>query len=177
MVLVLPNNKEKQTIAVGMGEMVVTSDPQTELICMGLGSCIAVCAYIPRRRIGAMAHVVLPTAPTATTGDPTARYADQAIPLLVTQLRQQGVAVRNARIVLCGGAAIFPPMRNSLDIGARNLEQVLVELTRHSLTPVMSEVGSTVSRTITLQVATGIVNIRSVKGNVQVSADLSASQV
>ncbi len=171
----VPNKPDKLTMAVGMGEMAISDNPNAELICMGLGSCIAVCVYIPRRRIGALAHVVLPTAP-ATVTEPTARYANQAITLLVRQLRQQGAAVRNARVVLCGGAAIFPPLRNTLDIGVRNLDEVMTELKRHGLAPMISEVGGTMSRTITLQVATGIVNIRTVKGGNAVTADLSAPQ-
>jgi chemotaxis protein CheD len=163
----------RQTIAVGMGELVISADPEAALLCMGLGSCIAVCLYAPRRRVGALAHVVLPTAPAGSTGQ-TARYADQAIPLLVNELRGRGVALRGVQAVLCGGAAIFPPSQNSMDIGARNLQAITTELARVGLPVAATAVGGTVSRTITLHVATGLVHIRTVQDKEPQEIDLGA---
>ena len=46
-------------IEVGMGEGAVAVDPQV-LSSPGIGSCVAVALYDSERRIGGMAHVMLP---------------------------------------------------------------------------------------------------------------------
>jgi len=50
-----------KTTNIGMGELVVSKDPQDVLSCIGLGACIAMCIWDPAARIGGVAHMLLPT--------------------------------------------------------------------------------------------------------------------
>jgi chemotaxis protein CheD len=152
----------KTMTTVGLGGLVISADPATELACLGLGSCIAVCAYDPRRHIGAMAHIVLP-AGGAGTGEHEARYADTALPALASQLSRYYLRLSEMRIVLCGGASIFPPLKNIMDIGQRNVTAVREGLTRLQARAQLEEVGGGESRTIILDVASGKVRLRTVK--------------
>ena len=52
-----------RVIAVGMGEGIVTTAPDI-ISSQGVGSCVIVTLYAPRRKLGGMAHIMLPTAPT-----------------------------------------------------------------------------------------------------------------
>ncbi|HEX2948520.1 MAG TPA: chemotaxis protein CheD [Armatimonadota bacterium] len=163
----------RKTISIGMGEMVVTSDPDAALICLGLGSCIAICAYDPRRNVGAMVHVVLP-APSTGNATPPAKYASTAVPLLVEKLTRAGVRKADARIILCGGAAIFAALSGIMDIGQRNIAAVHEGLQQAGLKVIKEDVGGKESRTVTLDVATGIVKLRTVRTGEAVFADLRA---
>jgi chemotaxis protein CheD len=161
-----------KTISVGMGEIQVSNDREVELVTLGLGSCIAICAYDARRGVGAMVHVVLPAAANGQAVPP-AKYADSAVPLLIDELRRRGVRPADVRIALGGGAAIFPPLSELMDIGKRNLVAVHDQLERAGLRVVKEDTGGRESRTITLNIASGTVRMRTVRQGEQVLADLS----
>ncbi len=151
-----------RTVSVGMGEVIVSRDPGVELVCLGLGSCIAVCLYEPRQRLAAMAHVVLPTCGGFHSERP-GKYADTAIPHLLREVRKNSADPMHSRVVLCGGAAIFPPINALVDIGRRNLVAVKGALRESGVAIVKQEVGGRESRTVRLSVETGQVRLRTVR--------------
>lgn len=149
------------SICVGMGEIATATDMDAELLCLGLGSCIAVCVYEKRKHFGLMGHIVLPTAQKPDVTLP-GKYADTAIPLIVKELQRVGIRTEQTRVVLCGGAAIFPSLEGIMDIGQRNLTAVRAGLQQHGFRIVKEEVGGRISRTLTLRVGTGQVRLRTV---------------
>jgi chemotaxis protein CheD len=46
-------------IKVGMADLAVCKAPQ-KLMTAGLGSCVGVCIYDPRTKVGGLAHIMLP---------------------------------------------------------------------------------------------------------------------
>ncbi|HEY3418692.1 MAG TPA: chemotaxis protein CheD, partial [Armatimonadota bacterium] len=137
-------------------------DPKAELLCLGLGSCIAICAYDPVVSVGAIVHVVLPAAPRGEA-IPPGKYACTAVPLLCHELRSVGARLERVKIALCGGAAIFPPLSGLMDIGQRNLTAVREKLKEARLTVVKEDVGGRESRTVMMSVSNGIVRVRTVR--------------
>ncbi len=88
-------------ITVGIGGLEVTADPGSVLITHGLGSCIAVIVYDPKRKIGGMLHFQLPTAslsPERAAASP-GTFADSGIPLLFERLYALGCQKRNITIM------------------------------------------------------------------------------
>ena len=115
---------DEQTIAVGLGDIVVTADPALSLACFGIGSCICLCAYDPLKKIAGMAHIVLPESKGHKPSEYATKYADVAVPQLLGDMSKLG-AVKNRLVVkLIGGARMIQSLENStlLDMGARNLE-------------------------------------------------------
>jgi chemotaxis protein CheD len=153
----------KKMTTVGLGEMAICDDPDGELACLGLGSCVAVCAYDERRHLGALLHVVLPKGGQAAGAAALMRYADTAVPAMASQLAARAVRLSEMKVVLCGGAAIFPPFQGVMDIGNRNIEAVHNELQRLRVPVVKEELGGSESRTIILDVRTGSVRLRTVR--------------
>ncbi len=147
---------------IGMGELVVARDDGLHLGCVGLGSCIAICAFDPYTRVGGVVHVVLPTAPEGRSGS-AGKYADTAVPALVTALRQAGAHLGDVRVALCGGAGIFTTAVSSAQIGQRNILAVRHALTEARLHVVREEVGGSEGRTVLLHLDTGAVYVRSVR--------------
>ena len=79
----VPNDTD--TIVVGMAEMHVRRYPCGPLACLGLGSCIALCAYDPVHKVGGIVHIVLPSSEKKSGIVPT-KYADTAVPALLEEM-------------------------------------------------------------------------------------------
>jgi chemotaxis protein CheD len=150
-------------VSVAIGQWAVAAAPVK--VRTLLGSCVGVVLYDRAARLGGLAHVVLPSARGVV--DHPGKYADTAIPALISDLeRQLGGKIR-ARLIakLIGGANMFqmdPSLgeRSGLNIGQRNqeaIEQILAELT---IPVVARDVGGTSGRRLTLDTASGIVTIK-----------------
>lgn len=74
-----------ETAIIGIGEYRVGRMPMSSI---GLGSCIGLVIHDQDRSIGSLAHIMLPSSQGRT--DRPGKYADSAVDLLVTELRQAG---------------------------------------------------------------------------------------
>lgn len=146
-------------IPVGMGEVRVLRGPEGMLFCLGLGSCVSVCAYDPVTRVGGMAHIVLPSA-RGTPGGAPGRYADTGVPHLLQEMVRQGAHLQRLVVKLAGGACISPcgPFR----VGEENVEAVRRALALWGLRPAGEDVGGSWGRTVCLYLDTGRVTVSSV---------------
>ncbi len=84
-----------------------------------LGSCVSVTLWDPVRRIGAMSHIML----VGRRGGarPDARYADDALALMLAELAALGVAPQDCQAKVFGGGNMFPTLvGRDGDIGRRN---------------------------------------------------------
>jgi chemotaxis protein CheD len=151
-----------QNVSVRMGELVLAKDPDQELACL-VGSCIAVCMYDPSKKIGAIAHVVLP-APPRPDPAPPGKYGTTAVPELIAQMRDAGCRTSDIKVVVCGGATIFQALGEAHNIGKRNIESVRSGLIDAKLAIAAEDVGGQESRTITLNLREGVARIRTVRG-------------
>jgi chemotaxis protein CheD len=73
-----------------------------------LGSCVAITAWHPARRIGGMCHYML--ADGTARGDPSRRalYATQALALFEQAIRGSQTAVTDYAVNMIGGGNMFP---------------------------------------------------------------------
>ena len=132
---------------------------------VGLGSCVAIMLHAPRARVGAMAHVLLPDESLARGEQPPAKFASAAVPLLLKDLKAQGVAEPLvAKIV--GGAAMFASLLKTggVNMGERNIEAVRVALKLAGIPIVGEDVGGDFGRSVYFTPADGQVRVRSLRG-------------
>jgi chemotaxis protein CheD len=135
------------------------------LVAIGLGSCVVVTLYDRTRRIGGMAHILLPDPSAARDASNPARFATTAVPLLRDAMLAAGArAPFEAKLV--GGAALFGAMLGSggQQIGERNVAAARRALIALGITIAGSETGGTSGRTAELDVATGALEVRGVRG-------------
>jgi chemotaxis protein CheD len=88
-----------------------------------------------------MSHFLLPArGGTDTTPGLDARYGDEAMELMLDELRQQGVASSQCQGKVFGGGNMFPDhfRAGAMNVGQRNGEAALELLTRHGV-PIVSE--------------------------------------
>jgi chemotaxis protein CheD len=134
-------------IAVRMGEIAVSSNPDDVLLAIGLGSCIGLALVDQRRGVAGLAHVMLPEAPAGR--GPVGKFADLAVPELVEQVTALGASRPMLRAVLVGGAQMFSLGSSAaMDIGVRNDAAVRAALAKERISIVAAEVGGSMGRTI-----------------------------
>lgn len=160
--------QEQEVYVVGMGEMLIVDSPDAVLSCIGLGSCIAVCAYDAGERIGGMAHIVLPKN-YGIPGKSEAKYADTAVPLLLSEMVKKGSIKSRLIVKIAGGAqmTLAPGLRDTFKTGERNVEAIMSVLRRENVTPKAADTGGSVGRTVRMYLKTGRVTVKTAYGVAQ----------
>jgi chemotaxis protein CheD len=145
-------------VVVRIGEVAASGTAGDVLLCVGLGSCVGLALVSRRVRACALAHVMLPEADGRPTDSP-AKYADHAVPALITRLRWLGAYPASLEAVVVGGAQMFPASVG-MDIGARNEAAVRAALDTAGVPVTAAATAGSVGRTIRVDVATGTVTVR-----------------
>ena len=165
-IMIAPTVKENiETIIAAMGEIQVSRDHSGVLACLGLGSCIGVCAYDPVSKVGGMAHVVLPNSGGKDTISP-GKFADTAVPLLLQEMAKEGGARSRLVVKLVGGAqlALARGLESAFKTGERNLAEVKEALARENISVAATDTGGNVGRTVRLFLDTGKVIVKTAGG-------------
>ncbi len=151
-------------IRVKMADLNVIESPGV-LITSGLGSCIGVTLYDGKKRIGGMAHVMLPDSTTMRSQTNLAKYADTALELLLEKLSKLGVERRRLKAKMAGGAQMFnfDSDNDLMRIGARNTEAVKKKLEECGIPLIAEDTGGSHGRTMEFYTENGLVIIKSVK--------------
>lgn len=135
------------------------------LVAVGLGSCVAIVLYDRKARVGGMAHVLLPDPSAARDAANPARFASEAVPQLLEQMRAAG-ARGPLEAKLAGGAALFGSLLGGSggQMGERNAQAARAALVAAGIPIVASDVGGTRGRSVSFDVATGVLDVRDVRG-------------
>ena len=150
-------------IAVGLGDLYTsTSD---DLVAYSLGSCVGVCLWDPVARVGAMAHVVLPSAPAGPVATP-GKFGDSAVAALLAALKRAGAQKFRLQCKIAGGAAVLAiGGGGSLPkIGDRNVEAVKAALAQANIRILGEQTGGNMGRTVRLEPSSGRVLVRTDRG-------------
>lgn len=147
-------------VIVGVGEIASAEDPKV-LITQALGSCIGLTLWDPRLRLGGMAHVMLPAAPSGEFTGRRYRFADLAVPELVERMVEDGASRHRLIAKMAGGASMFKGESGLDSIGGRNAAAVLEQLEKCGLLVRAADTGGSHARTIELHLDTGILLVRS----------------
>ncbi|MCY6370436.1 chemotaxis protein CheD [Clostridium ganghwense] len=153
----------KNDIRVGIADL-NTASPPKKLITVGLGSCIGIVLYDTSRKIGGLAHIMLPDSTQFTKVNNPMKFADLAIPLLLKKMEKEGAIKRNLIAKIAGGASMFNFSDKSMimDIGNRNSISVKKVLKEMSIPIISEETGGNKGRTMIFDTENGIVQIKTV---------------
>jgi chemotaxis protein CheD len=157
--------QERVSINVGMGEIAVSASPHAVLTCIGLGSCIAVCAYDRVAKLGGLIHIVLPQHHTENPAE-FSKYADTGVPLMLAKVIQNGGNKDRLIVKIAGGAqmTVSPGIKDTFKTGEKNLVNILAVLEKLGIGLSAADVGGNLGRTVRLHVGTGIVTVKTVNG-------------
>ena len=120
-----------------------------------LGSCVTLCLWDSRRKIGGMNHVMLPDGPEYAAN--RNRYAIFANPALLDQMIAAGSKVSDLSARVYGGASIHGDGgRDSFGLGAKNAAATLDFLRERGIPISVQEIGGRQSRKILFDLENGL---------------------
>lgn len=148
---------------VGMADLVVANAPAT-LITLGLGSCIGLVIYDTVAKVAGMAHIMLPESRGAKV-EKLGKFADTAVPALVSEMLQKGAEKLRMKAKLAGGAQMFAMPGTGagsdfLAVGARNVKETTRMLSHFGIALLASDTGGNKGRTVEFCTNTWMLTIK-----------------
>ncbi|MHA2362528.1 MAG: chemotaxis protein CheD [Candidatus Hodarchaeales archaeon] len=144
----LPRLEDDQIIQVLAGSIAIDNKPKVLQI-LGLGSCIALSFYYPKKNFGALAHVMLPSSVQARTPALKGKYADTAVDELVRLFQRKKISLSDIQIKIVGGAKMFMKLTSEVfDISNRNIQAIKNKLNQYNLKIQAQDIGGKRGRTI-----------------------------
>ncbi len=117
-----------------------------------LGSCVSVCLWDKKLKIGGMNHFLYPTAPSDNKS--TSQYGNVATLQLIQMLEKAGATTSSLFAQIVGGAIPPFPSKNR-DIGKENVEVARKILNKKGIKIVSEDVGGNMGRKIVFNSYTG----------------------
>ncbi|HHW40365.1 MAG TPA: chemotaxis protein CheD [Syntrophomonadaceae bacterium] len=153
-----------EVLKVGIAELKVAKAP-VNLSSAGLGSCVGICLYDPRARIGGLAHIMLPDSNQARNSVNKAKFANTAVPVLVSEMLKLGAVKERIIAKIAGGAQmfVFPGASDFMRIGERNVDATKKALAEEKIPLAAQDTGGNYGRTIELCTTTGKLYIRTIE--------------
>ena len=154
-------------INVGISDLSVGGPPDV-IATYALGSCVGICLYDNSRKIGGLAHIMLPDSREAKNGSESPRrYADTAIDELLRLMRAKGANPINLTAKIAGGAQMFKTQLSTFNIGARNVDAVKRVLSAKNIKIIAEDTGKDYGRTVFFDTSTGIMTVKAaLKGDI-----------
>jgi len=139
---------------VGIGEVKIEQG-EVKLSAFGVGSCIVIMLYDETRKIGGLAHCLLPFG-----GDSSLKYPRNAIAEMLLQMSQRGASRDNIVAKIVGGATMFEGFERHA-IGKRNVVKTREELNKLDIPIIAEDVFGNWGRSISFNLESGEVKVRS----------------
>ncbi|MCR4430531.1 MAG: chemotaxis protein CheD [Tepidanaerobacteraceae bacterium] len=153
-----------ETVRVGMAEYKAARSPVV-LISLGLGSCVGVALYDSAKKIGGLAHIMLPDSNLSGRRDfNPGKFADTAIDMLIGDMDKIGADPKRITAKIAGGAQMFQIKSDNsiMQIGKRNVEAVRSKLATLNVKIISEDVEGNYGRTIEFNCETGELKIKTV---------------
>ncbi|MCF8298324.1 MAG: chemotaxis protein CheD [Saprospiraceae bacterium] len=116
-----------------------------------IGSCVVVTAFDSEKKIGGMAHIMLPGICPYKNHLHTNRYAANAIEEILSQLKKFGINKEKIEICIIGGANVLK--RENDTIGKDNLDSVEKLLSERQIRIKAKAIGGVERRTVLFDIA------------------------
>jgi chemotaxis protein CheD len=131
---------------------------------IGLGSCVAIVLYDRETKVGALAHILLPSTSMSRETSNPAKFPETIVPLMLTEMRALG-ALSTARISakIVGGASMFGQLVNGtgINVGERNIAATKDALAVAGIPLIAEDTGLDYGRSVYFHLADGRVEVRS----------------
>jgi len=140
-------------VDVKMGEFSIQEAPVI-IQSMGIGSCVVVCLYDKKNKIGGLAHIMSPKSEMREDIKPM-RFADKAIKLIVGKMEEKGVRKKDLIVKIVGGASMFAGTTSILAIGNENILAVRKEFKDLDMNILNEDVGGNRGRSVWFDLSNG----------------------
>jgi len=156
-------------IKVTMGGGAVTTAPHI-ISSSGLGSCVVLTLYDTERKLGGLAHIMLPDSNNLNGYHPAYKCADTAIATLIKELRTMRATPQNMVAKLVGGAKMFLSSDDfGPGIGGQNIISIKRILKRRRIPLIAENTGGNYGRNVEFHLDSGRVMVRAIgKGDKEI---------
>jgi chemotaxis protein CheD len=152
---------------VGVADMKLSSQPGDQLITYALGSCLGIAIHDPVAGVGGLLHVMLPlsTIDSEKASKNPYMFVDTGVPKLFLACYQAGAQKPRLIVKVAGGASVHGDEEaDHFQIGKRNFVMLRKLLWRNGVLLKAHDVGGSHSRTMTLEVGSGTVSLKTYEG-------------
>ncbi len=127
-----------------------------------LGSCISIVLWHPQSASGGMCHYMLPNRGKSHVGELDGRYADEAIELILREIRSRPIHPSAYQVKLFGGGNMFQGERkeNSYDVARSNIDAARQLLAQAGFAIHAEDVGGFGHRRVIFDIGNGHVWVR-----------------
>ena len=147
-------------LAVGIAEF-KSAVGSGRLLAYGLGSCVGITLYDRAKKIGGLAHVMLPSSRMHSRVSVPGKYVDTAVTALLEELARQGADLARLEAKLVGGANMFISItQQAVPIGMRNVAAAREQLGARGIKIKVEDVGGSQGRTVFFTLADGKIEVR-----------------
>ena len=150
-----------EVLTVGIGEVKFTENTDDVLVAYGLGSCLGIGMYDPQTKTAGMLHAMLPNF-SKPEENLSPKFVDSGIQHLLSKFEEKGIRKGRLIVQMAGGANMLnaPGLKDTFNIGERNLASSEEEFAKLNMKVVAQEVGGHIGRTVRLYVDDGRMTIR-----------------
>lgn len=146
-----------------IGEFYITQMPT--VITTVLGSCVGVCLFETKERIGGLNHILLPGKPDANYYNDSARYGVNAMEILINGIMKLGGKKQNIIAKAFGGACVTSNFTCGNGPGQKNIEFIKKFLNDEEIKLVSHDLGGYDIRKIFLNSTTGDVFLKRINSS------------
>jgi chemotaxis protein CheD len=122
-----------------------------------LGSCVAITLWHPVLLIGGMCHYMLPSRRRSAKEPLDGKYADEALELMLSEIKRSGTHPSEYQVKLFGGGNMFPSSNKLREqhVGLKNVEAGIELLARHGLKAQAEHLGGLGHRNLIFDIWNG----------------------
>lgn len=154
---------DDEAVYVKMANYHVAASPGI-LISSGLGSCVGVSLFDEEKKIGGLAHIMLPKAHRDVAAKHYTRYADTAIKFMLSEMAKMGCCRERFVAKYAGGSSMFPDLKKGeKGIGDRNIDAVIETLEMLDISIAASDTGGNYGRSIRFYTDSGEMRISTIR--------------
>lgn len=148
-------------IVVGVSDMSVSDDPESQIITYSLGSCIGVAIHDPVALVGGILHFMLPESEldSEKAEKNPFMFCDTGIPSLFKAAYKLGAKKQRMKVVVAGGSQVLD-QDGFFNIGKRNTIAAKKMFWRNNIIIDHEDTGGNSNRTIKLDVKSGKVRLK-----------------
>jgi len=140
-----------------------TCNADDEIINTFVGSCVALCLYDYKQKMGGLAHIMIPGRDKNQVSSLPAKFSENAFEELIKEFGESDDIVAK----IAGGAHIFKHENGNglFDVGKKNTDYIKNMLKKRNIPIISEDIGEDFGRWVHLEIKTGIVTIKTKKGS------------
>ena len=149
-------------IHTSIGKINVSNNTGDIITIHGIGSCIGLTMYDKKKKIGGMAHILVPNKTIPAKEHLPALNPEEAVPNLLKELTKLGARKENIETNIVGGAHLKNLSKLTTKIGEKNILSVKKVLADHEIYICKEDVGGVYARRLSLHIEDGQIHSKTI---------------